>query len=121
MRFYALSASPIRPGPERYQADRPRDDVARGTRRAGVAVARVGAFAGQQRGRGLFDQFAPAVERRGIGGAREENRPRPIGTAAQRHPPPRPRTPANDARRRPPSPPAKSPARKGSGAPSRSS
>src|ERR1700690_3133514 len=52
MRFYALSASPIRPGPERYQADRPRDDVARGTRRAGVAVGRVGAFAGQQRGRG---------------------------------------------------------------------
>src|SRR5271156_6990080 len=70
MRFYALSASPIRPGPERYQADRPRDDVARGTRRAGVAVARVGAFAGQQRGRGLFDQFAPAVERRSVSAGR---------------------------------------------------
>src|SRR5271163_4151416 len=71
MRFYALSASPIRPGPERYQADRPRDDVARGTRRAGVAVARVGAFAGQQRGRGLFDQFAPAVARRSVSAGRE--------------------------------------------------
>src|SRR5271156_336306 len=75
MRFYALSASPIRPGPERYQADRPRDDVARGTRRAGVAVARVGAFAGQQRGRGLFDQFAPAVERRSVSAGGERGNP----------------------------------------------